>query len=420
MGGEVKNMRRALLAASAFVVLAGCASPGPVAAGNYKLYEAAAPAAKGQIVAVIDTHSRTTERRLPWGIPSTDGKHFYSVSRQSLQDIDPRSGAALRTLELPGFYEMPPATLSGIPGGLSQNGRYLVLQTAGQRTSSHMLLIDTKQFSVAKRIDLEGKFDFDAVNNNGQSIYVIEYPNPADSYYHVRVYDVSLGRLAIGSVVDKAEPNEVMTGVRLSGVFSPDGQWLYSIYTRDKKGAFVHALNLNQPFAVCLDLPGSGYSASMNGFDWSIAITPDGRHLYAANGPMGLVTEIDNRDGARPSIVRTGKIESAGSTASVFVRDVAAKEMGRHAAVVSKDGNTLVTAGAKGLIWIDTGSLQVRNRALADWRVQSLAASPDGARIYALNDAGAIAELSMASAAVVATFDPGEGYPMGLLRVEPA
>ena len=419
MGGEVKNMRRALLAVSAFVLLAGCGSPGPVAGGNYKLYEAAS-ARTVQLVAVIDTQTRATERRLPWGIPSTDGRHFFSVSAKTLQDIDPHTGTVLRTLQLPGVYELPTATLGGAPGGLSQNGRYLVLQMAGQRASSHMLLIDTQLFNVAKRIDLNGKFDFDAVSNTGQSVYVLEYPNAADSYYHVRVYEVLAGQLGGYTVVDKGSPNEVMTGVRLSGVFSPDGNWLYSLYARANEGAFVHALNLNQPFAFCLDLPGSGYSSNANAFQWSLAITPNGRHVYAANGPMGVVTRIDNLDGWQPSIASIGRIPSSKSAAIPFVQNVAAKEMGPQGAVLSGDGKTLVTAGEKGLIWIDMGTLKIRSRVLADWSVWSLAASPDGATIYALNDQGAIAELSMASARVVSTFDPAEGFPMGLLRVEPA
>jgi hypothetical protein len=283
-----------------------------------------------------------------------------------------------------------------------------------------MVLIDTQQFNIAKRIDLKGKYDFDAVNNTGQNVYVIEYPNPKDSYYHVRVYEVLNGRLADFFVIDKTEPNEVMTGVRLSGVYSPDGQWLYSLYTREHKGAFVHALNLNQPFAFCLDLPGPGSLSNGNAFEWSLAIAPDGRHVYAANGPLGLVTQIDNLDGSRPSITRNGKFSSSGTTANLFVKDVSAKQMGRNAAVVSNDGRTLVTAGANGLVWIDTGTLQVRHRVLTNWSVWGLAASPDGAMLYALSDAGAIAELSMASAKVVATFNLDEGYPMGLLRVEAA
>src|SRR5260370_18474775 len=194
MGSEVKNMRRAFLAMSGFVLLAGCGSPGPVAGGNYKLYEAASASAV-QLVAVIDTQSRATERRLPWGIPSTDGKHFFSVSAKTLQDIDPHTGTVLRTLQLPSTYELPAATLGGAPGGLSQNGRYLILQTAGQSTSSHMLLIDTQLLKVAKRMDLNVRVEFDAVSNTGQSVYVIEYPNAADSYDHVRVYEVLAGQL---------------------------------------------------------------------------------------------------------------------------------------------------------------------------------------------------------------------------------
>jgi hypothetical protein len=413
-------MRRALLAVSLFVLVAGCGSPGPVAAGNYKLYEAAS-GRTGQIVALIDTQSRATERRLPWGIPSPDGMHFYALSAKTLQDIDPRTGTVLRTLQLPGSFEMPPATLGGAPGGLSQNGRYLVLQAAGPRVSAtHMLLIDTQQFNVAKRIDLNGRYEFDAVNNNGQGVYVLEYPNAADSYYHVRVYEVPAGQLGAYTVVDKGNPNEVMTGVRLSGVFSPDGQWLYSLYARANQGAFVHALNLSNPYAFCLDLPGSGYASTTTAFQWSLAITPDGRHVYAANGPMGLVTRIDNLDGGQPSIANTGKIATTASASIPLVQNVAAKEMGPHGAVVSYDGKSLVTAGTNGLIWIDTGTMKVRSRVLTDWSVWSLAASPDGAMVYALNDAGKIAELTMAGAKVVATFDPAEGFPMGLLRVEPA
>jgi DNA-binding beta-propeller fold protein YncE len=121
-----------------------------------------------------------------------------------------------------------------------------------------------------------------------------------------------------------------------------------------------------------------------------------------------LITQIDNLDGNAPSIVRTGRFGPSGSTSTT------------QGAVVSHDGKTLVTAGTNGVIWIDTATLQVRSRVLTSWSVWSLAASPDGAMLYAVNDAGSIAELSMTSGKVVATFDPAAGFPMGLLRVEPA
>jgi hypothetical protein len=133
---------------------------------------------------------------------------------------------------------------------------------------------------------------------------------------------VAAGQLGSYTVIDKGGNGtpEPMTGVRLSGVFSPDGQWLYSLYARQSGGAFVHALNLTAPYAYCLDLPGAGSSSDPNDLHWSLALSADGKHLYAANGATGLVTQIDNLDGYNPSIARTGHIGTAGATAKRWCR----------------------------------------------------------------------------------------------------
>ncbi|HXI97212.1 MAG TPA: hypothetical protein VNG04_13860 [Candidatus Acidoferrum sp.] len=410
-------MRRLLLAVCGLVLVAGCGKvpQGPLAAGDFRLYEAASTSST-QLIAVINPSSRATESRLPLGALAPDGKHLYAVGSSSLQDIDPHSGMIVRALKLPGSYSLPPATLGGIPGGLSQNGRWLVLKTGGAEGPSHMLLVDTSQFRVAAHIDLDGYFEFDAIDNTGQRLYVIEYTNITQGYYRVRVYEVAAGRLGSYTVIDKGGDGtpEAMTGVRLSGVFSPDGGWLYSVYARQGSGAFVHALNLTMPFAYCLDLPDSG--SPSDAFHWSLALTADGKHLYAANGAMGSVTQIDNLDGYNPSIVRTRQIGAARATS--LVQNVEAKELGANGAVLSRDGATLVTTGATGLVWIDTATLRARSSQLTKWTVWSLEGSPDGSRVYALNDAGAIAELSMPDGRMGSTFDPAVGSPIGLLRVE--
>lgn len=425
MGGEVTNMRRMLPALCAIVVLASCgkAVEGPAPSSAYKLYEAASTSST-PIVAVIDARAKATERRLPWGTLSPDGSHFYALNSTTLQNIDPRTGVVRQHMQLPRSFEMPPATISGIRGGLSQNGRWLVLQAfdrtaSGQVTASHMLLADTSEFKVAARIDLIGLFNFDAVSNDGQRVYVIEYTGASDqSSYRVRVYEIAAGQLGSYTVVDKGGSVEPMTGVRLSSVASPDGQWLYSVYAREKAGAFVHALNLSQPYAFCLDLPGSGWSSSTDAFQWSLALSADGRHLYAANGAMGVVTQINNLDGYTPTVVRTGHVGSSGPTAGLVAQDVQAKEFGPNGSLLSHDDQTLVMAGKTGVIWVDTATLRARTRALTGWTVWSLAGSPDGNVVYVLNDAGAIAALSMVDGRTAASFDPSAGSPMGLLRVE--
>ena len=86
--------------------------------------------------------------------------------------------------------------------------------------------------------------------------------------------------------------------------------------------------------------------------------------------------------------------------------------------MVSADNRTLVVPGVSGIVWLDTSTLTAKRHALDSWTVRSLAFSPDGATLYAVNDVGAVAELSMAGGSVTATFNPNIAHPIALMRVE--
>jgi hypothetical protein len=422
MGGEVTKMRRLLPALCALVFLGACAKPEAGPSIGYKLYEAAS-SSHSQTVSVIDSRSHGVDRSLPLGIPSSDWMHLYSVSSRTLLDVDPQTGITMHSLRLPGTYLLPPATIGGMPGGLSQNGRWLVVQgyndiPDGPPTLTHMLLIDTTYAKPPTPIELKGFFEFDAVSNDGKKVFLIEYVST--SIYRVRFFDVGAGLLNESIVFDKSDGAEAMTGVRLAGVASPDGQWLFSVYAREHQGPFVHALNLDAAIAFCLDLPGPGYaSGDDSAMRWALAMSRDGARIYAANGALGVVSEISNRSDGVPTIVRNAQLGQVSASSSWFVEDVEAKEMGLGGAVLSPDGRTLVVSGGSGVTWVDTATLTNRRHELASWRVWSLALSPDGKVLYAVNDAGMIAELPMAGGAGK-TFGGAPGQPMGLLRVEPA
>ena len=411
-----------IVAATLLVAACGRAELGPIPpSGDYKLY-AATSTSSSQQVSVIDSVSHSIERTLPFGTPSPDWAHLYSVSAGALVDLDPQTGSALHMMLLHGDFQLPSATISGLPGGLSQNGRYLVLEAfdtpgAGIPTATHFLVVDTSYKTAAKRIDLIGDFQFDAVSNNGQRVYMIEYL-PVNSY-HVRVFDVAAGRLDPTIIVDKSDGSAAMTGLRLAGVASPDSQWLYSVYIREKQGAFIHALSLDGNIAFCLDLPGPGYASSADGFRWSLALSADGSRLYAANGGLGVVAEFDTSNGA-PALLRIVHIDTPQPSAGVVVPDVQAKGFGGDGAVLSPDGRTLVISGATGVTWIDTAKLQVIGRQLSGWTVWSLALSPNGNNLYVINDSGMIAEMSMTGAHEASTFAGGPGQPMALIRVQAA
>ena len=400
-------MRIRLMALMALILVSACGRVSNAApTGNYRLYEAAARP-DAPIVALIDTRSRGAHDQLPLGTPSADWKHYYAVRSGSLLDIDPATGATSTRVGLPGDYLLPPATNSGIPGGLSQNGRWLVLQRFDRQaqslpSKSHFLIFDTSGMDVRRSIDLDGYFQFDAISNDGERLFLIQYINSSD--YHVRVYSVSGGALDPNFVVDKNDGGDAMNGLKLTGVASHDGQWLFSVYARANQGAFIHALNLDAGFAVCLDLPGNGYTdTDRSSLDWSLALSPDGNHLYATNPALGVVTAILLKD--YPTVGRTVHV---GEPSHVWPAG----------SVVSADGQMLLIAGSTGVVWLDTITLTQKRHALDSWTVRSMALSPDGATLYAVNDLGAVAEVSMAGGSVTTTFDPNIQHPIALMRVE--
>jgi hypothetical protein len=418
MGDEVKNMRALLCTVAAALVVAGCgrAEAPPVAGGvGYKLYEAASTR-NSQLVAVIDTRSHAVDRTLPWGLLA--GIHLYSVNTTTLLDIDPATGSTIRKLQLPGRFQLPNGAVSGVPGGLSQNGRWLVLERETDQVikDSQMLVVDTTLMKAAAPIMLTGNFQFDAISNDGLRVYMVEYLDGGN--YRVRLYDPPSRQLNPNFVVDKSDGAAVMSGIRLSGVASPDGQWLYSLYARPHNGAFIHALNVTNAYAFCLDLPGSGYESNSDEFQWSLALSSDGSRLYAANGAKGIVTEVHADGGNPPTVVRTVQVDKPTASAGSFIQNVEAKELATGGLLLSSDGKTLVMTGKTGLVWVDTATLRARSIHLEGWTVWSLGLSPDGSMVYALNNAGTIAELSMQNPGTPTTFGASGAQPMALIRVD--
>ena len=389
------------------VLVAGCGGSQETLrqTGGNKLYEAVSNHSS-QLVSVIDSRSHKADRRLPMGVPTRDWKHLYSIVSSSLVDTDPQTGATISTTPLGGAYQLPSATANGVPGGLSPNGLWLVVES-GDASQTHLLLVNTTTSTVRRKVDLAGNFQFDAVSKDGDRLYLIQHLNGRE--YYVRLYDVIGGRLDENIVVDKSDGNQAMVGTRLSGVATPDGHWLFSMYVREHESPFIHALSLDGPFAFCLDLPGAGYADSPAEMQWSLAITRDGLRIYAANAATGMVAEISNGADGAPAIVRTDRFDAAISAPAIRSH--------ANAAVLSRDGSRLVVAGSEGVAWIDTLTLRLRAHTLSGWHISTIGMSPDGQTVYAVNDQGRIAEVSMGSAEVLNEFDPREGQPMALMRV---
>jgi outer membrane protein assembly factor BamB len=303
------------------------------------------------------------------------------------------------------------------------------------RPRTRFVVLDTSFNGQMRSVDLDGMFWFDALSGDGAWLYLLEiqdkgfpqsYGSDRAPNYQVRAYDLSNGALAPEPVVDKREV-EQMNGFRNSSALAFDGTWLYSVYTRPNDGPFIHALDLADRVAVCIDLPFETADWETN-LLWSVVQAPGSNLLYAVNGATGQVAEVDttNYQVRRSAVLPRARAAVPDLLARLgdwLAPRAEAKRMVVGGARLSPDGKTLFAIADKGLLVVNTGDLTLRGRYLADSMLSSLALSLDGARLYAVETPGAGAnKLLRVDAATGALLGEVKGLngPQSILSVEPA
>ena len=200
--------------------------------------------------------------------------------------VNPHGGQVETFRLLAGTLTIPAVAYDGSPGGLSADGRRLVLiepRTSFPRARTKLVVLDTESLRLLETIDLKGDFSFDAVSPHGGFAYLIQYTSPTDpNVYLVRAFDLTAGRLLPTPVTDPREHADKMRGRPLTRVASPDGRWAYTLYDGGSGTPFVHALDTASRSAHCIDLP------LLKGSDelWQLhfRLDPSGRKLTLVNG----------------------------------------------------------------------------------------------------------------------------------------
>jgi hypothetical protein len=167
-----------------------------------------------------------------------------------------RYGGPLRRRTVRGAFSVPAVAYDGSPGGLSADGRTLVLISPRKRyprRQTTFAVVDARRLAARRHIRLKGDFSFDAISPDGRTMYLVEYSPRDPGKYAVRAYDLDAGRLLPRLVVDPREPEEPMTGVPVTRVASADGRWAFTLY-QSADHPFVHALDTERRTAVCIDL----------------------------------------------------------------------------------------------------------------------------------------------------------------------
>ena len=261
-------------------VLAACGSTADVVPDAERAGPVFLARTAGAAGALVGYDAAGLERRfrLPAGIQAADGRSHYAIDGGTLRRFDPYTGELDRTYPLRGDWQL---------GGVSANGRWLALQRNDGR---RIRVLDARTGRVAHDLRFFSRSTVETVSSAGDFLFLQQ--NFVDGSYAVRGYDLLGGQMLPGSLGTKGRIIQ-MQGLASQVVASPDGRWLLTLYVNTQTNtAFVHALNLIDRMAICINLPPCTKCNRARLQDWALALAPDGRTLFAANPSLGRVATI--------------------------------------------------------------------------------------------------------------------------------
>ena len=214
---------------------------------------------------------------LPGGIHAPDGRSYFAVRDGKLLRFSTLTGRVTRTYALPGAWKL---------AGVSATGGWVALTRPG----TEILVLDTKRGEITHELELSGDFVVETISTAGDFLFLQQ--NFVDGSYAVRGYDLAANQMLPGSLGTKGALIQ-MQGLASQVVASPDGRWLLTMYVNTKSNtAFVHALNLIERVAICINMPPCKDCSREAVSNWGLGLAPDGRTLFAANPRLGRVATI--------------------------------------------------------------------------------------------------------------------------------
>ena len=199
-----------------------------------------------------------------WGSPGvvdrTHSVRYVAIpagARNTMVEaVSTRDGNVTRWAYLKGSYGIPAVAWDWSTDGLARSGRRLVLVSGPGATWTRFVVLHPRTFRIRSRFRLPRAWAFDALSPDGSLLYLIQYrgsPWAVNASYAVRAYNLNTHRLYRGPIVDRREPDEKMTGQPMTRL--QPGAWAYTLYSRQGRRPFLHALDTAHRRAFCVDLP---------------------------------------------------------------------------------------------------------------------------------------------------------------------
>jgi hypothetical protein len=215
----------------------------------------------------------------PWLGTASNGVAEYTANVHGKTTV---VGAESRTLTLAGKWGLPRVTMNNDVGGLSADGRTLVLsqddvahQNGELSRATSFAVLGTKPLHLRTTVKIKGDFGFDALSPRGRILYLIQHVSQEDLFrYRVRAYDLMKHKLLPRVIADKRQRDWNMNGYPIGRAATPNGRWVYTFYSNQNNYPFVHALDTVNRTAVCIGIP----------FDWATDQTEIGRATLRIQG----------------------------------------------------------------------------------------------------------------------------------------
>jgi hypothetical protein len=321
----------------------------------------------------FDVSSGRRTFALPPGVAAANGRIYVSASRSR------RAVTFVRTYNARTGRELSRRRLDGrgwTIAGVSANGRYIAVLDAFERRGFTRILVLSRSTGDRVRFALlRGNYDVDAVSNDGERLFLIQYLRNG---YLIRLYDAA--RMALTPKV-LTEDGEPMQGLAWDAVASPNGRYLFTLYLRGDGAAEIHTLDLHRGTAICIHLPGGDATGIEQ---YALALSPDGRALYAANPLLGVVATVD------PAKRRVAKV--------VHFRVAGAPSSPSQLAAVSHGGRTVYFTSGAAVFRYDAAFGVVRGPyTLGRFVAAGLAFTPDDRRLLVVRSDGRVLWLDAAS-----------------------
>jgi hypothetical protein len=206
------------------------------------------------------------------GVLSAGNTDFFALGAGNETRLDAMStrDGRLHETRVPGSWGLPVVTQNGDVGGLSPDGKTLVLSSGSGGSPSRFVVVNVRTLQPTRHIVLDGLFAFDALSPDGSRLFLIQHKSLNDgSHYVVRGYDLSTGRLLDGTIADKTQSNWVMQGYPMTRATSAGGRMVYTLYQNPGGYPFIHALDTARGAAHCIGLPWTGDQSALS----TIALT---------------------------------------------------------------------------------------------------------------------------------------------------